>query len=488
MSSQTELASAQRRERMISAPLFKLVPAVALPMVVSMLIESFYNLADTYFVSFLGTTAVAAVGVNNSLMNFVQAIGMCFALGAASYISRLLGGEENEKGSKVAATALYSAIALVSVFAVFAIVFRGPLVTLLGATDTVKPQAEQYAIYILSAAPFTVAYNVLYQALRAEGSTRYSMIGTLSGCLLNLALDPLFIFVFKWGVSGAALATALSKVVSVLVLLIPYLRGKSLLSIRFRFFSPVKGIYFEIFRMGIPNFLRSALMTLSMILLNNFAGSYGDSVLAAVSIANRVMMFLGSMVMGLGQGFQPIAGYCWGARAYKRVKDAFWVTSLYGLIVCVAVGTTLFILAPKVAGLFTKDDLDIISVSSYMIRVQCLALMFHVWVIIINGIFQATGKAINSMILGLSRQGICLIPSLILLNTFFGLNGLMVAQAISDTVSMFIAVPMLIHVIRTLNGLEAEQAKAGAAEEVLEEPMEEAIEKSISEAAEGAGI
>ena len=476
MDTNIEAKRSERRRLMLEESVFKVVPIIALPMVISMLIDSFYNLADTYFVSQLGTAATAAVGINNSLMHFIRALGMGFGMGAASYISRLLGAKRGDEASRVASTAVITSIVFVSAAAVIAFVFRGPLVTLLGATATSKRYSMDYATYILLAAPFTAGEIGLSQTLRSEGSTNYSMIGMLSGCFVNLALDPLFIFAFKWGVAGAAAATALSKVVAFIVLLTPFLRGKSLIRISPKLFSPRKDIYVEIARMGIPSFLRACIMSIANVVTNNYAGSYNDSVLAAVSISNRIMIFVGSMVMGFGQGFQPIAGYCYGAKRYKRVRSAFWATTAFGLAICLTFGTVLYILAPQAVGLFTSTDSEIVRIGSYMVRVQCLTLPFHVWGMIINGVFQGLGRPIGATILGLSRQVICFIPSMIILNVMFGVDGLMNAQAISDCLTMFIAVPLLIYILNFLKKREKENPQCDEEEtaepEVILEPFD----------------
>ena len=466
----------ERRHMMLEESVFKVVPIIALPMVISMLIDSFYNLADTYFVSQIGTAATAAVGINNSLMHFIRALGIGFGMGAASYISRLLGAKRGDEASRVASTAVITSIGFVGVAAAVAFVFREPLVTLLGATATSKQYSVDYATYILLAAPITAGEIGLSHTLRSEGSTTYSMIGMVSGCFVNLALDPLFIFVFKWGVAGAAAATALSKVVAFIVLLIPFLRGKSLLQISPKLFTPRKEIYVEIARMGIPAFLRACIMSITSVVTNNYAGSYNDSVLAAVSISNRIMVFVGSMVMGFGQGFQPIAGYCYGAKRYKRVRTAFWATTFFGLAICLTFGTALYIIAPQVVGIFTITDSEIVRIGAYMVRVQCLTLPAHVWGMIINGVFQGLGKPIGATILGLSRQVICLIPSMIILNVMFGVDGLMNAQAISDCLTMLIAVPMLIYILNFLKKREKEDPQGDEKEtanpEAIPEPFE----------------
>ncbi len=456
MDSNIERQRAERRRMMLEDPIMKVIPVIALPMVISMLIDAFYNLADTYFVSQLGTAATAAVGINNSLMHFIRAIGMGFGMGAASYMSRLLGAKKGDEASKVASTTLFTSIGFITACAVIAFFVRRPLVMLLGATETSMQYSMDYATYILLAAPFTAGEIALSQSLRSEGSTTFSMIGMVSGCVVNLALDPIFISTFGWGVAGAAAATALSKVVSFCVLLVPFLKGKSLITISFKLFTPSKEIYAEVARMGIPTFLRASLMSVASVVTNQYAGSYGDSVLAAVSVSNRIMMFVGSMVMGFGQGFQPIAGYCYGAKYYKRVRVAFWATTAFGAAICLVFGALLYFLAPQAVGIFTSDDAEIIRVGVYMVRVQCLTLPFHVWGMIINGIFQGLGKPVGAAILGLSRQVLALIPIMIIANKLYGVDGLMNAQALSDLATMIIAIPLLINILGFLKKKEKE--------------------------------
>ena len=445
-----------RSKLMLETPVMKVVPMIALPMVISMLIDAFYNLADTYFVSTLGTAATAAVGVNSSLMHFIRAIAMGFGMGASSYISRLLGAKRNDEAHKVASTTAVTSIGFITFAALIAYIFKGPLVDLLGATPTSRIYSMQYAQYILFAAPFTAGENIFSQVLRSEGSTTQSMIGMVSGCVVNLALDPLFIFKFGWGVAGAAAATAISKVISFVVLLWPFLAKKTMVKISFKYFTPKWDIYKEVSRMGIPSFLRAALMSVSTVVTNNLAAGFGDSVLAACSVSMRIMMFVGSMVIGFGQGFQPIAGYCWGAKRYHRIKQAFWGTSLLGAIVCLVFGTAIYILAGPIIGIFTQTDTEILELGEYMIRIQCLTLLAHVWSVVINGLFQALGRAVSATIMSLSRSVICLIPCLLIMSRVWGKYGLCSAQAAADVLSIIIALPLLFNILRELTRLDKE--------------------------------
>ena len=441
---------AKRRQMMLEESVIKVVTIISIPMIISMLVDSLYNIADTYFVSQLGRAATAAVGVNDSMTHFIRACAMGFGFGASSYISRLLGAKQDEEACRVGNTTFFTSIAVLSVLAVFAYIFVDPLVSLLGATASAKPYAMDYAHYILLSVPFTAGEVTLSQMLRSEGSTRYSMFGMVSGCLVNVALDPLFIHTLGLEVAGAAIATSISKAISFLVLLWPFLRKKTMLELRFSYFTPKWSIYREVARMGIPTFLRASLMSTSTVVINNFAGSFGDSALAAVSVANKCTRFVGSAIMGFGQGFQPVAGYCWGAKRYHRVNRSFWVCTMIGAVMAVVIGGAMGIFAPQLVAVFAAEDDEIIRIGTLMIRTQCVTMFAHVWVMIINGLFQALGRAIPATILGLSRQVICLIPAVIVLSLLFGVNGLAVSQATADVLSMAIAIPMITKITREI--------------------------------------
>ena len=457
---------AARHRMMLYEPVLKVVTILSIPMIISMLVDSLYNIADTYFVSQLGKAATAAVGVNDSMTHFIRACAMGFGFGASSYISRLLGAKRDEEACRVGNTTLLTSIAVLSVLGVIAFIFVDPLVSLLGATESAKPYAVSYARFILLSVPFTAGEVSLSHMLRSEGSTRYSMFGMVSGCVVNVALDPLFIHTFGLEVAGAAIATSISKVVSFLVLLLPFLRRKTMIELKLSYFTPKWSIYREVARMGVPTFLRASLMSTSTVVINNFAGSFGDSALAAVSVANKCTRFVGSAIMGFGQGYQPVAGYCYGAKRYHRVNRSFWVCTLIGAGMAVVIGGAMGIFAPQLVAVFAAADPEIIRIGTLMIRTQCVTMFAHVWVMIINGLFQALGRAIPATILGLSRQVICLIPAVIVLSLLFGVNGLAVSQATADVLSMAIAIPMVIRITREIKRLSE-------TEEAADDPPEE---------------
>ena len=442
----------ERRRFMLEGNLLKVIPVIALPQVVTMLIDSLYNMADTYFVSQLGKAATAAVGVNDSLMMIIRAVSLGFGMGASSYISRQLGAKNHEEASRAASTTIMTAMGVVGVIAVIAYIFRHPLVMLLGATETSSAYSIEYASWILLSAPFTAASVCLSQTLRAEGSTTYSMIGSVSGCIINIFLDPFFISVMGLGVAGAAIATGISKFISVMLLMMPYWKRKCVIDIKPKYFTPKIPLYSEIAKMGIPTMLRTSLMSVSTIIINNMAGSFGDAALAAVSVANKSLRFVGSAVMGFGQGFQPIAGFCWGAKKYKRVKKAFYLTTLIGVVLCTILGTGLFTFAEQAITIFSKD-VDVMDIAILLIRSQCIVLPMHVWVMIATGLFQALGKPFQAGFLGLCRQAFSLIPCVLILTYMFGLTGLSVAQAASDVVSFCFALALVIPMMKEINNL-----------------------------------
>ncbi len=446
----------QRRRFMLEGNLMKVIPVIALPQVVTMLIDSLYNMADTYFVSQLGKAATAAVGVNDSLMMIIRAISLGFGQGASSYISRQLGAKNHDEASRAASTTMFTAMGIVSVIAFFAFIFRNQLVFVLGATETSAAYSVEYATWILASAPLTAASVCLSQSLRAEGSTTYSMIGSVSGCVINIFLDPLFINTLGYGVAGAAIATGISKFISVLILLYPYRTRRCIIDIKPKFFTPKIPLYSEIAKMGIPTMLRTSLFSVSTIIINNLAGGFGDAALAAVSVANKSMKFVGSAVMGFGQGFQPIAGFCWGAKKYKRVKKAFMLTSLIGVVLCLVLGSGLFIFAQQAVTVFS-DDPEVLDVGMLLIRSQCIVLPMHVWVMISTGLFQALGKPLQAGFLGLCRQAFSLIPCVVIMTHLWGLTGLSLSQAASDIFSFTFALLLVIPMMKQITHLaEAE--------------------------------
>jgi len=448
-------ARVKRQKMMLEDPMIRVIPAVAIPMIISSIIDSIYNLADTFFVSGLGEIATAAVAVNDSLMNILRAVAMGFAMGAASYISRLMGAKQDDRASNVATTTLAIGCIFSLVFGLVCFSFKGAIVDLLGSTAEAHQYSVDYATWILLAAPFTTANLVLNQLLRSEGSTTYAMVGMCSGCILNCLLDPLFINVLGWGVAGAAGATALSKLFSCIVLMVPYLTHHAMLEISPKHFYIDFENVKEVARMGIPAFLRMSLMSLGGIVTNNVAKGFGTAVLAGIAVANKLYRLIGAVIMGFSQGFSPVAGFCWGARKYRRTRDSYTTTLAIGFTGAFILGTLMFIFAKPLIGIFNSSGNEtMLRIGSFKIRSLCIVFIPHVFVMVTSNLYQSLGKPMGNLILSLSRQLLVLIPLVLIIPRFFGAEGLACCQALSDLISgVCLALPFAIAMLRRINAL-----------------------------------
>jgi len=462
METKRALARAKRQKMMLEDPMMGVIPRVAIPMIISSMIDSIYNLADTFFVSQLGMTATAAVAINDSLMNILRAISMGFAMGAASYISRLMGARQDKKASKVASTVLVIGCLFSLCFGLICLGLRSPIVDILGSTAASKQYSMDYAFWILLAAPFTTANLIMNQLLRSEGSTTYAMIGMCSGCVVNCALDPIFINVLGLEVGGAALATALSKIVSCCALAVPFLRGTAILELHPKNFELKWDNLREVVRMGVPTFLRMSLMSTGGIITNNMAGSYGTAVQAGVSVANKIYRLIGSAIMGFSQGFSPVAGYCWGAKCYTRVREAYFSTLKIGGTCAAILGTAMFLGAPTLIGLFnTENDPTVLAIAAMKIRCCCVAFVPHVVVMVTSNFYQALGKPLGNMALSMSRQLFFLIPTVLFMPRILesmgqnGAYGVAMAQGLSDLLAFFIlALPLALRLLNQIKPLK----------------------------------
>ncbi|MEA5038700.1 MAG: MATE family efflux transporter [Clostridiaceae bacterium] len=460
MSEEAGSRQERRRSMMLLEPMHKVIPKMAVPTVISMLVSAFYNLVDTYFVSYLGTAATGAVGVNSSLENFIMMAGSFLAIGANSYIARLLGAKQEKKASQVLSTSFFSALITGTLVMICGFLWMRPLVNLLGAHGEVEQYAVDYAGYVLYAAPLMAASFVMNQCLRSEGSASFSMIGMVAGSLLNIGLDPLFIFVFGWGIKGASAATAISKAVSFVILLWPYLHRHSMLHLSPKNICFSKDICTEVFKMGSPSLLRNGLSTIAGILLNNIAGAYSAAALAAISVTNRIIMFLTFAVLGFGQGFQPVAGFNWGAKRYDRVRQAYRFSAIVGVAAITVISLLVALFSKQLIGLFTDTDAEMMRIGALSIALQCAAMPIHAWVIVVNMLYAGTGKAFGAITLGITRQGICFFPLVWLLPHLFGVNGIAAIQAVADGLSLFVALPFAVSIQQELKRLDRQQGEA----------------------------
>lgn len=443
------MSQEQKFEMMTEAPIPGLIGRLAVPTIISMLITSFYNMADTFFVGKIGTSATAAVGVVFPVMAIIQALGFFCGHGSGNSISRHLGSKDVQSARELASTGFFLAFALGILLMVLGLIFLDPLSHLLGSTETIFPYTRDYLRFILLGAPYMTAQLVLNNQLRFQGNAFYAMIGITSGGVLNVILDPIFIFVFDLGISGAAIATILSQFVSFCLLLVGlrvskcipiHLRNVRLTALRLR----------EIMGGGLPSLFRQGLGSVATTTLNIAANPYGDAAIAAMSVVSRIMMFANSALIGFGQGFQPVCGFNYGADKYDRVKEAFWF--------CVKVSTAVLLGLAVLGGFLSghliwifRNDPDVIQIGTTALRFQCVTFALNGWIIMNNMMMQTMGKTVPATILAASRQGLFFIPALLILPQFLGLTGIQCAQAVSDVFTFALATLLNRKVMRSLN-------------------------------------
>ncbi len=454
----------EKYKTMTEKPVSSLICRLAVPTIISMLVTSFYNMADTFFVARIGTSATAAVGVSFALMAIIQAFGFFCGHGSGNYISRKMGQHRFDEAQQMAATGFFTALALGTVIFLLGEILIDPLCRILGATETILPYARQYLRLILIGAPYMTASLVLNNQLRFQGSAFYAMIGIASGAVLNIGLDPLFIFVFDMGVSGAALATIISQFVGFVLLLKGTTQGGNL-RIRLRNVTFSKYYYSQIINGGMPSLCRQGLGSVATICLNLMAGPYGDAAIAAMSVVGRVMNLAASVVTGFGQGFQPVCGFNYGAFLYDRVKEGFWFCVKVATVILIVLSAAGYLLAPQVIQLFSKNDPQVIAIGTQALRWQCLTFPLCGWITICNMMLQTIGKSFRASLLAMSRQGLFFIPAVLLLPALIGIQGVEIAQPIADVCSFVLAIPLQLSV---LHEMTVKQREAACAPQTLE--------------------
>ncbi len=359
----------------------------------------------------------------------------------------------------MAATGFFTALALGTVIFLLGEILIDPLCRILGATETILPYARQYLRLILIGAPYMTASLVLNNQLRFQGSAFYAMVGIASGAVLNIALDPLFIFVFDMGVSGAALATIISQFVGFVLLLKSTTQGGNL-RIRLRNVTFSKYYYSQIINGGMPSLCRQGLGSVATICLNLMAGPYGDAAIAAMSVVGRVMNLAASVVTGFGQGFQPVCGFNYGAFLYDRVKEGFWFCVKVATVILIVLSAAGYLLAPQVIQLFSKNDPQVIAIGTQALRWQCLTFPLCGWITICNMMLQTIGKSFRASLLAMSRQGLFFIPAVLLLPALIGIQGVEIAQPIADVCSFVLAIPLQLSVLHEMTVKQREAARA----------------------------
>ena len=449
-------------EKMTQTPVPKLILGLAAPTILSMLITSIYNLADTFFVGQLSTSASGAVGVVSSLMAIIQALGFMLGHGAGGIISRSLGSQDTHAATKFASTSFFTALTFGAVLAVLGLATLPDFMMLLGSTDTILPHACAYARPILIAAPLMISSLVMNNILRYEGKASFAMIGLVTGGVLNIALDPLFMFVFGLGTAGAGIATALSQSISFCILLSMFLRGKTVSQFRLSAVTREARDFGRILLGGAPSFGRQGLNSIGGMLLNLAARGYGDAAVAGMSIVSRIFMFIISVAIGVGQGLQPVASFNYGARKYRRVRQAaiFTIEAAFCMLV-VLVGLC-WVNGDALIRLF-RDDPAVTAVALPAFHYQCLAMLLHPIIVVANMTFQSVGASGRATFLACCRQGVFFIPLILILPRTHGLFGVEICQPIADVLTFLVSLPFLLAFLQQLGRMDdAEQSKTAS--------------------------
>ena len=436
-------------EKMTQTPVPKLILGLAAPTILSMLITSIYNLADTFFVGQLSTSASGAVGVVSSLMAIIQALGFILGHGAGGIISRSLGSQDTHAATKFASTSFFTALTFGAVLAVLGLATLPDFMMLLGSTDTILPHACAYARPILIAAPLMMSSLVMNNILRYEGKASFAMIGLVTGGVLNIVLDPVFIFGLGMGTGGAGTATALSQSISFCILLSMFLQGKTVSRFRITQVTRSARDFGQIFFNGAPSFGRQGLNSIGSMLLNVAARNYGDAAVAGMSIVSRIFQFVLSVAIGVGQGLQPVAAFNYGARRFARVRKAAIFTISTAFVFMAVLNSLCWFNAEPLIRLF-RDDPEVTAVALPALRYQCVAMFLQPVIIVTNMMFQSIGKSGRATFLACCRQGVCFIPLILTLPRIWGLSGIELCQPIADGLTFCISVPFLLPFLKEL--------------------------------------
>ncbi len=440
----------QRYIYMTQTPVPKLILKLSVPTIISMLVTGIYNSADTFFVGKISTEATAAVGIVFSVMAIIQAIGFMCGQGSGNYLARMLGANDTKQANEVASTGFALSLIIGTLIALVGIFLVEPISDMLGATKTTLADTKNYMRIILLGAPFMTGQFVINNQLRFQGSAIYAMFGLLAGAIANIALDPLFIFVFDLGVSGAALATVSGQIISFIVLMIGSKQGVNI-HIRFKNIKINKHYILEIINGGIPSLFRQGLAALATIMLNKIAGEYGgDAAIAGMSVATRTLMLVSSALIGFGQGYQPVCSFNYGANLKKRVKQGYFFCLKYGTLFLIVVAAACFVFAPQIVSYF-RDDPDVIAIGSKALRFQAVTLPLMSGIVMTNMMLQSIGAGIKASISSSARSGIFFIPLLFAFSSLFGLTGVECAQAAADVCSMVLAIPFAYSELKKMN-------------------------------------
>lgn len=436
----------EKFELLGQVPVSKALVTMGVPIMIGMLINALYNLVDAYFVGALGERPMGAISVVFPLGQIVVGVGLMFGTGAASYLSRLLGSDKRTLADRVASTTLYSSVAVGAVIIMVMLLFLRPILMGLGATNTILPYATTYArIYVLSCV-FNVFNVTMNNILSSEGAAKTAMCALLLGAVLNIALDPLFIFVFELGVAGAAIATALSQMSSTAVYLLYILKKKSVFHFSLKNYTPSRALLMEILKIGIPTLAFQLLTGLSIALINRAAYDYGDAVIAGMGAVTRLTAMGTLVVFGFLKGFQPIAGFSYGAKNFERLRDVIRTALLWSTLFCMIVGLLTALFSTEIMALFSSGNAVMLSVGAKALTANGLSFVLFGFYTVYSSLFLALGKAKAGFFLGICRQGICFVPMIVVLPDVFGVNGILYAQPVADVLTAFITAVMALGV------------------------------------------
>ena len=436
-------SSNSQYDRMTGESIPKLIIVLSVPTVLSMLVTNIYNLVDTAFVGRLGTSQSGAVGVVFGFMSIIQAVGFMFGQGAGSITARLLGARDPENASRSASAGIVCSVAMGLFISLVSAFLLDPIVRILGSTETIAPHAKSYLTFILIAAPFMTGSYTLNNLLRYEGKASLGMVGLMAGAVLNIALDPILMFMLDLGIAGAAIATASSQILSFFILLSMFLRGKTAVTLSIRNADLRPSSVLEIMTTGAPSMLRQILNSAATILLNGSAAVYGDEAVAAMSIVSRITFFVFALALGIGQGFQPVCAFNYGAGKYSRLKKAYQVTVFFSETVILVTASAALLLSGRLIGVF-RDDPAVIEIGTRALRLQMVTILFLPFTTCTEMLYQSTGHRIGATFLSGARSGLFFIPSLLLLSALRGLNGIQEAQPLAYLLSVPLAAGFMI--------------------------------------------
>ena len=453
-----KMTQEQRTRMMLNEPVSRLISRLALPSIISMLITSIYNLADTFFVSQLGTSASGAVGVIFSAMAMIQAISFTIGMGSGTNVSRALGAGQDEEARAFCSVGVITAFLTGVVLAALGLSSLDWLVRFLGATETIAPYAKAYATYIFYATPFMMSSFVMNNLLRFQGLAMYGMVGITTGGILNMILDPILIFGLNLGTAGAAIATGISQTVSFTILLIMCNTRPGAISISLRRFRPSLRMYGRILYNGLPSLGRQGIASVATVMLNTAAGVYGDAAIAALSIVSRFVMFINSAVIGFGQGFQPVCGFNFGAGRYTRVREAFRFSVKVATLILVVLVAVFLPLSRTIITIFRPDDPDVIRIGTLAMQLQLATMPLWGLIIMSNMFTQSIGYGVRATIIAAARQGICLIPMLVILPRALGLLGIQAAQPVADILSLALSIAIVGGILRQMKAMPDKEA------------------------------